>query len=120
MTKTINEITAHLRTVCGNPSIKATLIQTEDLLALCEAVEMPTGGTAVGPVTPSSYVLSCLEAKPGWKEQRFEYYAAHFLVGAGLIGGNLDGNLRGLTEALKKQYDIGVKHGAEAKDWVPA
>lgn len=120
MTKPINEIVAHLRAACENPSVKATLIQTEDLLALCEAVESPMGGLSAAPVTPSPYVLACLETKPEWKEPPFEYSAVHFLVGAGLIGGNLDGNIRGLTTLLKKQYDTGVKHGSEATEFAPA
>lgn len=120
MSKPIAEIVAHLRAACENPSVKATLIQTEDLLALCEVVEIPMGGLAAAPVTPSSYVLGCLEEKTEWEEPPFEYRAAHFLVGAGLIGGNLDGNIRGLTAAFKKQYDLGVKHGLAAQDFTPA
>jgi hypothetical protein len=33
-------IIAHIRAVAANPSIKTTLIQTADLLALCNAAEI--------------------------------------------------------------------------------
>jgi hypothetical protein len=114
MSRSLNEITSHIRAACANPSVKATLIQTEDLIALCDAVDMPLGGTAAARPA-SAFVLNCLQPKPDWKEQPFEYYAAHFLVGAGLIGGDLEANIRGLTDALRKQYDVGVKHGASAE-----
>lgn len=120
MAKQLDEITAHIRAVCGNRNVKTTLIQTEDLLLLCDAAEIPTGGISSVPIAPSQFVLGCLEANPEWKVQRFEYYAAHFLVGSGLIAGNLDGNIRALAETIKKQYDLGVVHGAEAKDFTPA
>lgn len=111
MPRRLTEITAHIRAACGDPSIKATLIQTEDLIALCDAIDMPVGGEV--PARPASaFVLNCLQPKAGWKEQPFEYYAAHFLVGSGLIGGDLDANIRSFADALKKQYDVGVSHGA--------
>lgn len=39
MARSLQEITAHIRAVSGNPSIAHTLIQTEDLLALCDYAE---------------------------------------------------------------------------------
>lgn len=77
-------------------------------------------GMVAGSTTPASgFVRSCLEAKPDWKEQSFEYYAAHFLVGSGLIGGDLEGNIRGLADAFKKQYDVGVEHGHRVTELTP-
>lgn len=59
----------------------------------------------------SDFVESALEPHPSWKVQSFEYYAAHFLVGSGLIYGDLDGHVRSLAHELRKQYDVGVQHG---------
>lgn len=39
MPRTLQEIVAHIRAVSDNPSIAHTLIQTEDLLALCDYAE---------------------------------------------------------------------------------
>lgn len=39
MPRTLPQIIAHIRAVAGDPSISTTLIQTEDLLALCTAAE---------------------------------------------------------------------------------
>lgn len=39
MTRPIPEIIAHIRAVTANPAISTTLIQTEDLTALCDAAE---------------------------------------------------------------------------------
>lgn len=115
MARKLEEIIAHIRAVCGNPSIKTTLIQTEDLRALCEAAEPPMNGLARGSLTnASSYVLECLR-ETDWKEPPFEYRAAHFLVGCGLVGGDLDANIHGLTELLKKVYDLGVEHGQKTE-----
>lgn len=117
MSRKLTDIIAHIRSCCDNPSIKTTLIQTEDLRALCEAAEEPTGGLPRGTVTTASpFAMSCLQAKEGWRDQPFEYHAAHFLVGSGLVGGNLDGHIRGLADALKKQYDLGVRHGMAAEE----
>lgn len=44
MPRTLNEIISHIRAVAADPSISTTLIQTEDLLALCTAAE---GGTTM-------------------------------------------------------------------------
>lgn len=40
MARPLNQIIAHIRAVAENPSISTTLIQTEDLLLLCDAAEM--------------------------------------------------------------------------------
>ena len=37
--RSIPEIIAHIRMVCDNSSVDTTLIQTEDLYALCDAAE---------------------------------------------------------------------------------
>lgn len=39
MPRKLPDIIAHIRAVAGDPSISTTLIQTEDLLALCTAAE---------------------------------------------------------------------------------
>jgi hypothetical protein len=39
MPRPLPQILAHIRAVAGNPSINTTLIQTEDLLALCDKVD---------------------------------------------------------------------------------
>lgn len=39
MTRPLPDIISHIRAVAGDPSIGTTLIQTEDLLALCDAAE---------------------------------------------------------------------------------
>jgi hypothetical protein len=39
MSRTLSEIIAHLRAVCENPSVSTTLIQTEDLMLLCNEIE---------------------------------------------------------------------------------
>lgn len=39
MPRQLNEIIAHIRMVAANPQVSTTLIQTEDLLLLCEAAE---------------------------------------------------------------------------------
>lgn len=39
MARTLDEITSHLRACIENNSISTTLIQTEDLSALCDAAE---------------------------------------------------------------------------------
>lgn len=68
--------------------------------------------TSNAAVKVSSFVDECLTPRPNWKTQSFRYYAAHFLVGAGLVYGNLDAHVRALAGVLQKQYDIGVEHGA--------
>ncbi len=60
----------------------------------------------------TSYLEAALTPRP-WKVQSFEYYAAHFLVGTGLTGGDIDNHVRGLADTMKKQYDIGVEHGQQ-------
>ena len=40
MTRPLAEIIAHIRAVCDNRTVDATLIQTEDLYALCDAAEL--------------------------------------------------------------------------------
>lgn len=80
---------------------------------------MGAGWTAKKTKYRSAFVLSCLEEKPGWKEPSFEYRAAHFLIGSGLVSGNLDGNIRALAAVLKKQYDIGVEHGQRVTEFTP-
>lgn len=120
MARSVEEIIAQLRAAIANPAISTTLIQTEDLAVLCDAAEPPLNGLARGVATnASAFVLECLRDRSAQKEPSFEYRAAHFLVGAGLVGGDLDANVRGLTALLKKEYDIGVEHGAKAQDFVP-
>jgi hypothetical protein len=41
MPRTLTEVIAHIRAVSANPAIDTTLIQTEDLEALCAAAEGP-------------------------------------------------------------------------------
>lgn len=66
---------------------------------------------------PSPFVADALRAKPHWKRQSFEYYAAHYLVGSGLVGGDLDGHLRSLAALLRQQYDVGTEHGRTSEDF---
>ncbi len=42
MPRPLNEVIAHIRLAAGNPSVSTTLIQTEDLFALCDAAEGQT------------------------------------------------------------------------------
>lgn len=39
MPRPLQQIIAHIRAVAGNPAVNTTLIQTEDLLALCDVAE---------------------------------------------------------------------------------
>lgn len=39
MARNLDEIKAHLRMVIANPSVSTTLIQTEDLAALCDVAD---------------------------------------------------------------------------------
>lgn len=39
MARTISEIVAHLKAACTDPAVDTALIQREDVLALCDAVE---------------------------------------------------------------------------------
>lgn len=39
MARSIKDVITHIRAVAADPSIDTTLIQTEDLLALCDAAE---------------------------------------------------------------------------------
>jgi hypothetical protein len=43
MPRKLEEIIAHIRAVSANPSVSTTLIQTEDLEALCDAAERQNG-----------------------------------------------------------------------------
>ena len=108
MARKLEEIVAHLRACIADGSIKTTLIQTEDLGALCDA--------AIGPEELPHLVQSALIPRQNWKVQPFQYYAAHFLVGSGLTQGDLYGNMKGLTSAMMIQYEIGVEHGRRATD----
>lgn len=103
MARELEQIVAHIRAVAADPSISTTLIQTEDLLALCDAAS-PSGEI------PDA-VEDFLTPKVGWKMQPFEYYAAQFLVGCGLTHGDIHANVRALAGAMQKQYDAGVEHG---------
>lgn len=42
MPRKLKDIIAHIRAVAGDPSVSTTLIQTEDLEALCNAAESGT------------------------------------------------------------------------------
>lgn len=52
-----------------------------------------------------------LKPDPDRVVQSFEYYAAHFLVGSKLVGGDLHGNIRALAHELKTQHDTGMEIG---------
>lgn len=108
MARSLSAIAAHLRACIEDGSIKTTLIQTEDLAALCDA--------AVGPSELPPIVVDALTPHPNWKAQSFSFYAAHFLVGSELTGGDLYGNLKALSSALESQYELGVEHGRGATD----
>lgn len=110
MARKLPEIIAHLRACIADGSIRTTLIQTEDLALLCNAAELGA------PQSISPLVQEALAPKIGWTVQPFEYYAAHFLVGAGLTQGDLYGNIKALASAMLNQYDIGVEHGRSASD----
>ena len=43
MPRPLAEIIAHIRMVSENPNVSTTLIQTEDLLLLCDAAEKAAG-----------------------------------------------------------------------------
>jgi hypothetical protein len=59
----------------------------------------------------SEFAKQCLKPNIGWKRQSFEYIAAHFLVGSGIVDGDLDGNIRSWAHELRLQYDQGVEDG---------
>lgn len=65
-------------------------------------------------------IVGHLTPKRNWNVQSFEFYAAHFLLGSGLIYGDLEGNIRGLAAEMRKQYDIGVEHGQAGPQAVAA
>ncbi len=46
MPRPMKDIIAHIRAVVANPSVSTTLIQTEDLSALCDAAEANIGALA--------------------------------------------------------------------------
>lgn len=108
MTRPLNEIITQIRACIADPRIKTTLIQTEDLAALCDAASPD------GPREMPEQVRAALVPKADWKLQPFEYYAAHFLIGTGLIHGDLAANIRSLAHEFGKQYDHGVEHGKSA------
>lgn len=105
MARPLSAIITHLRACIADGSIKTTLIQTEDLAALCDAVDPPR------PPEWEPLVQEALTPRHGWKVQPFKYYAAQYLVGSGLIHGDLIGHINGLASAMQAQYDIGVEHG---------
>jgi hypothetical protein len=43
--------------------------------------------------------------------QSFEYYAAHFLIGSKLTGGDLPGNITALAHEFKLHHDTGLEIG---------
>lgn len=114
MPRKLPEILAHLRACIADGSIRTTLIQTEDLAVLCNAADPGA------PKPASPYIEEALKPKEGWKFQKFEYYAAQFLVGSGLTDGDLDGHVRSLAREMHKQYEIGVEHGLGAPAEVAA
>lgn len=69
------------------------------------------------PINP--FIRQILKPDPIRVTQSFEYYAAHFLVGCGLITGDLDGHIRALAHELKLQHDmgheIGLRHPAHTR-----
>ncbi len=64
----------------------------------------------------SRVVIGYLTPKRNWKVQSFEFYAAHFLIGSGLIYGDLEANIRSLAAELRNQYNIGIEHGEAGTD----
>lgn len=92
MARSLPEILAHLRAAIADGSIKTTLIQTEDLALLCDAADPALRPKPI-------FIEEALQPKPNWKRQSFEYYAAHFLVGAGLLYGDVRSNFVALTRA---------------------
>ena len=119
MARSLGEIITHIRACIADSSIRTTLIQTEDLAVLCDAAAgEDLEILRLKAVTP--LVEAALTPKPGWKVQPFEYYAAHFLVGSGLMGGDLYGRIKSLAAEMKQQYDLGVEHGCRAEDFTPA
>lgn len=55
MTRPLPDIISHIRAVAGDPSIGTTLIQTEDLLALCDAAE----SAGPSPCASASTIPTC-------------------------------------------------------------
>ena len=62
----------------------------------------------------SDFVEAALKPTRGREHQSWEYYAAHFLVGAGLTGGDMDGHVRSLAAEMQHHYQIGADHGFAA------
>lgn len=61
------------------------------------------------PIDP--FVRMLMKPAPDRVTQSFEYYAAHFLVGCGLMSGDLNGHVRALAHELKLQHDTGYELG---------
>lgn len=59
----------------------------------------------------SPIVREWLTPIPGRRAQSFEYYAAHFIIGSGLLCRDPEGTIRAWAYELKKHYDSGVEHG---------
>lgn len=59
----------------------------------------------------SPIVRDWLTPDPERKVQSFEFYAAHFIIGAGLVCADPEAVIRSWAHELKVQYDIGVEHG---------
>lgn len=56
-------------------------------------------------------VKAYLTPDPERRVQSFEYYAAHFILGSGLLCADPGATIRAWAHELKLQYDLGVEHG---------
>lgn len=56
-------------------------------------------------------VAAYLKADPDRKVQSFEYYAAHFIIGSGMLCKDPGSVIRAWAHELKQQYELGVEHG---------
>jgi len=74
----------------------------------------------IGDMTPDSehYLFPTSPIIRGWltpdrgrRVQSFEYYAAQFIIGSGLICKDPEAVIRAWAHELKLQYEAGVEHG---------
>ena len=66
MPRRLSEVITHIRAVCANPAVDTTLIQTEDLLALCLAAD-GAGEFVRFPMEPTEELRDALnDFRAGW------------------------------------------------------
>lgn len=72
---------------------------------------MSLNDTRTAPDFLSPVVRGWLTPDKERKVQSFEYYAAHFIIGSGMLCADPESTIRAWAHELKLQYDLGVEHG---------